>query len=190
LTGAADAPVMTGRDMNYPDQVVCLFASGAIVAALLERQRTGEGAHLDLAQRELTSFLLGEELIAAGQGAPSRRLGNFDPALPDEHLVRAAAAWQVEGPGGVTPVRDAAALVAAPEFTHGTAVQRSPDGQPAKGIPFRFSRRPLAAGDSCHDLGADNATVLAQAGFSATEIAALAETGVIATSPRQRRPAT
>ena len=36
LTGVAAAPVMTGRDVNYPDQVVCLFASGAIVAALLE----------------------------------------------------------------------------------------------------------------------------------------------------------
>ena len=26
LTGAGDAPVVTGRAVNYPDQVVCLFA--------------------------------------------------------------------------------------------------------------------------------------------------------------------
>ncbi len=189
LTGAGAAPVMTGRDMNYPDQVVCLFASGAVVAALFERQRTGQGAHLDLSQRELTSFLLGEELVAAGQGVASHRYGNIDPALPGEHLARDGAAWHVAAAHADTPVRDAAAFVAAPEFAAGTAVLRSPNGQPAKGIPFRFGRRPLSVGDNCHALGADNAAVLAQAGYDAGAIEALAEAGVIATAPRQKRPA-
>jgi crotonobetainyl-CoA:carnitine CoA-transferase CaiB-like acyl-CoA transferase len=187
LTGTGDAPVITGRDMNYPDQVVCLFASGAIVAALVERQRTGQGAHLDLAQRELTSFLLGEELIAAAHGVPPQRHGNADPALPAEHLGQDNAAWQVQGAGPVTRVRDAAALVAASEFQNGTAVLRSPDGSPAKGIPFRFARAPLSVGDNCHDLGADNRAVLAEAGFEPAEVAALEAQGVIATAPRAKR---
>ena len=189
LTGVAEAPVMTGRDMNYPDQVVCLFASGAIVAALLARQRTGQGAHLDLAQRELTSFLLGEEIIAAGHGVPSVRHGNADPMLPGEHLVQDAVGWRVTGGAVDSPVRDAAAVVAAAEFGGGTAVLRSPNGAPAKGIPFRFARRPLGVGDNCHALGADNAAVLARAGCSPGQIADLAAAGVIATAPRRKSPA-
>lgn len=188
LTGVGDAPVITGRDVNYPDQVVCLFASGAIVAALLERQRTGQGAHLDLSQRELTSFLLGEEVIAAAQGAPSARLGNADPMQPEVRLAQGPAGWSVEGSGAPVPVRDAAAVVAAPEFAAGTAVAWAPDGRPAKGIPFRLAHHPLAVTDSCHDLGADNASVLAEAGFTGAEIDALTEAGVLATAPRKAAP--
>jgi hypothetical protein len=64
-TGGLAAPVISGRDVNYPDLIVSLFAAGAILAGLAERDRTGRGAHLDLSQRELTSFLLGKELLAA-----------------------------------------------------------------------------------------------------------------------------
>lgn len=184
LTGAGEAPVITGRDVNYPDQVVCLFAAGAIIAALLERDRTGQGAHLDLSQRELTSFLLGEEIIAAAAGAPSPRRGNRDPAEPGEQLERNGEAWRVTFPGGSAPVRDGTALAAAADFLRGTAVLRSPDGTPAKGIPFRFTHRALSVTDVCHPLGADNRAVMAEAGYTEQEIAALEAAGVLATVPR------
>lgn len=174
LTGAADAPVITGRAINYPDQVVCLFASGAIVAALLERDRTGQGAHLDLSQRELTSFLIGEELIAAAAGVP-----------PFRHDDAECSGERVEWPGGSAPVRDGAALVAAAEFANGTAIMHAPDGSPAKGIPFRFASRPLVVRDICHPLGADNRAVLAAAGIGDDEIAALEAAGLLATAPRR-----
>ncbi len=189
LTGSGVAPVISGRDVNYPDQVVCLFASGAMVAALLERDRTGQGAHLDLSQRELTSFLLGEELLAAAAGAPSPRRGNADPLAPADRVVPAGEGWRAEWAGGSAPVRDGYALAEAPEFRAGTAVLRAPDGKPAKGIPFRFTCRPLAVTDSCHALGADNRAVLAAHGFAATEIAALEAAGVLATEPRSKRHA-
>ncbi len=184
LTGAGDAPVISGRHVNYPDQVVCLFASGAIIAALVERDRSGDGAHLDLSQRELTSFLLGEELIAAAAGAPSPRQNNTDPAEPGERLLAEGDGWRVEWPGGTAAVRDGASLCAADEFVRGTAVLRTPDGSPAKGIPFRLATRPLAVEDVCHNLGADNHAVLTKAGFSDGEIKALEEAGAIATAPR------
>lgn len=63
------------RNINYPDQVAFLFSAGAIISALAGRDKPGEGVHLDLSQRELTSFLLGEELLAAAASAPSARLG-------------------------------------------------------------------------------------------------------------------
>ena len=180
LTGEPDGPpIISGRDVNYPDQVVCLFAAGAVVAALMERDRTGPkgggGAHLDLSQRELTSFLLGEELMAAAEGAPPRR-GH----PPGEGVTGGTAFW----PGGEAPVRDAASLAAAPEFQAGTAVLHAPDGTPAKGIPFRLTNRPLAVRDTCHALGADNAAVLTEAGLAPTEIAALEAAGILATRPR------
>ncbi|MDB5415185.1 MAG: hypothetical protein JWR10_3520 [Rubritepida sp.] len=185
LTGSGEAPVITGRDVNYPDQVVCLFASGAIIAALLERDRTGEGAHLDLSQRELTSFLLGEELIAAAAGAPSPRLGNADPAGAAERVVADGTGWRAEWPGGSAPVRDGVALAAADDFLRGTAVLRSPDGKPAKGIPFRLTNRPLAVRDACHTLGADNHAVLGEAGLTSEDITALEDAGVLAVAPRR-----
>jgi crotonobetainyl-CoA:carnitine CoA-transferase CaiB-like acyl-CoA transferase len=188
LTGSGEAPVISGRDVNYPDQVVCLFASGAIIAALLERDRTGQGAHLDLAQRELTSFLLGEEMIAAAAGRPSPRHGNANPMDPTEHVVPDDNGWRAEWRSGSAPVRDGEALAAARDFQAGTAVLRAPDGKPAKGIPFRFSRRPLTVRNSCRTLGADNHAVLTEIGLVPREIATLEATGVLATKPRGRKP--
>lgn len=188
LTGAGEAPVITGRDVNYPDQVVCLFASGAIIAALHERERSGQGAHLDLSQRELTSFLLGEEFIAAAAGAPSPRHGNIDPAEPQEKLLRDGEGWRVEFPGGGVKVRDGVTLAGSEDFRRGTAVLYSPDGSPAKGIPFRFANRPRAVTDACHSLGADNRAVMRAAGFDDETIAALERDGVLATRPRSAPP--
>jgi crotonobetainyl-CoA:carnitine CoA-transferase CaiB-like acyl-CoA transferase len=71
-----EAPKITGRGLNYPDQVASLFSAGAIMAAVIERHRTGEGTHLDLSQRELTSFLVGDALIAAA-----------DDGRPDAYTV-------------------------------------------------------------------------------------------------------
>jgi crotonobetainyl-CoA:carnitine CoA-transferase CaiB-like acyl-CoA transferase len=66
LTGYdGDKPVISGTHVNYPDQVVSLFAAGMIIAALRETRRTGKGALLDISQREVTSFLIGEEILAS-----------------------------------------------------------------------------------------------------------------------------
>ena len=89
LTGPADGPpVLTGRDLNYPDQVVALFAAGMIAAALLSRRKTSSGVHLDISQRELTSFLLGEQFLSDGS-VPFRE-GNADSCAACQMVVRAA----------------------------------------------------------------------------------------------------
>lgn len=69
-------PTTSGRVLNYPDQVVAIFAAGMVLAAWRQGRRTGEGVHLDLSQRELTSFLVGEQ-FAASTTAPARA-GNAD----------------------------------------------------------------------------------------------------------------
>jgi crotonobetainyl-CoA:carnitine CoA-transferase CaiB-like acyl-CoA transferase len=64
ITGyAGDEPIVSGRDVNYPDQVVAIFASSMIATAWYAKQSGKGGVHLDLSQRELTSFLAGESII-------------------------------------------------------------------------------------------------------------------------------
>ncbi|MBE2278221.1 MAG: CoA transferase [Rhodobacteraceae bacterium] len=77
LTGyPGEDPMVSGVDLNYPDQVVAIFATGAICTALLARE-TGP-VHLDLSQRELTSFLISDAFEAPLPDNP--RIGNADPA--------------------------------------------------------------------------------------------------------------
>ena len=120
LTGYADGrPNITGGEFNYPDQVVSLLATGFVIAALREVKRTGKGGHLDIAQREIVSFLVGEEIAAASAGArdkASLRRGNDDGqallqdcfrtadnrwlAVSIEDEPAAAAARRLIGPDG------------------------------------------------------------------------------------------
>ena len=66
LTGYPEgAPTLSGVDVNYPDQVVSLIAVGFVLAALREARSTGHGALIDIPQREIVSFLVGEEIVAA-----------------------------------------------------------------------------------------------------------------------------
>lgn len=83
---AGGTPTVSGRDLNYPDQVVAIFAAGMVVTAWHEAQ-VGQGVHLDLSQRELTSFLLGERFVHGASGQPR---GNADPlyALQDCYASR------------------------------------------------------------------------------------------------------
>lgn len=110
-----DGPLISGLGLNYPDQVVSLFAAGAAVAALRSRQASGRGAHLDISQRELTTFLVGEAIVAA---EPVRRTGNAAPEYVLQDCFRAAdgrwvAVSMAEGqsvPGSAPPAEGSAEL--------------------------------------------------------------------------------
>lgn len=100
LTGFSDGPpVLSGRDMNYPDQVVALFAASMIVSALLARRRSGIGAHLDISQRELTSYLLGEKFHdKAGREGNADSCVYFQDVLPtaDGQMLAVSVASKAE----------------------------------------------------------------------------------------------
>lgn len=68
---AQGVPLISGILLNYPDQIVSLYAAGVATLAVMEQRRTGRGAWLDISQRELASFLLGEHILAASAGAVS-----------------------------------------------------------------------------------------------------------------------
>lgn len=76
LTGyPGEEPMVTGVDLNYPDQVTTIFAASLMMSALLARRAGKGGAHLDISQRELASYLIGEQFLAE-PGAGSTRQGN------------------------------------------------------------------------------------------------------------------
>jgi len=91
-TGYRDGrPVISGRDLNYPDQVVAIFAAGMVVTAWLNRSREN-GVHLDLSQRELTSFLMGD-MFPAAESAGGRQ-GNAEIGYAvQECFYTADPAW-------------------------------------------------------------------------------------------------
>lgn len=90
ITGYEDGPpVISGKELNYPDQVVAVFAAGMIATAWLARTRGGGGVHLDLSQRELTSFLCGDAFMS-GTG---RRGNSDDGAAMQGCYLSADAIW-------------------------------------------------------------------------------------------------
>ena len=93
LTGYADdgLPRISGMDVNYPDQVVSLLASGLVIAAVMNARRTGEGALLDISQREIASFMIGEEIVATGADPKRRappRQGNAQDGIASQRCYR------------------------------------------------------------------------------------------------------
>lgn len=70
-------PYKTG--ISYGDPVAGLVSVGAIALALIERRKTGQGSHIDLAQRETMAELIGEAFVAASvRGAEPVHRGNRD----------------------------------------------------------------------------------------------------------------
>jgi benzylsuccinate CoA-transferase BbsF subunit len=68
LRGRGAAHLGHGRELS--DQIVSLFAAGMVITAVMEARRTGRGCFLDFSQREVASFTLGEEIVAAAADRP------------------------------------------------------------------------------------------------------------------------
>lgn len=95
MTGNADGPPTKVGD-SFGDLAAGLFASWSILAALVERQRTGQGRHLDIAMVDSLVALLPTAMAQFMFGkSPPMRTGNRHPlstpfgAFParDGHLV-------------------------------------------------------------------------------------------------------
>ncbi len=60
-----DQPRPVGSQTVYPDYVVAALAPAIVIAALLHRQRTGQGLFLDLAQVDATAYMIGVSFLEA-----------------------------------------------------------------------------------------------------------------------------
>ncbi len=82
-----DRPLSTW--VYYPDPTVALFAVSAVLAALMHRQATGQGQHIELPQREALCYAL-PELVLEYQmtGRKPRPRGNSHPAYAPHGCYR------------------------------------------------------------------------------------------------------
>ena len=61
-------PYISGRELNYPDQIICVYGAAVITAAVAEVQRTGRGRHIDISQRDCALYQIGDviECVSCG----------------------------------------------------------------------------------------------------------------------------
>lgn len=77
-------PTVTGP--TYPDPIGALHCAGAVLTALLHRQATGEGQHVEVPQVEGLMHLIGAEILAAQVSGvdPQPRGNRVDWAAPHD----------------------------------------------------------------------------------------------------------
>jgi benzylsuccinate CoA-transferase BbsF subunit len=162
LTGySGESPRVSGGDVNYPDQVVSLISTGLILAALRQVRETGRGVRLDISQREIVSFMVGEEIVAAGADPTRRgvRQGNAEDGLLLQDCWRCA-----DGRWVAVTVTDAAQGAALARVLGVAVAARQNVAQPTNSLRTALS-------DWCQTRTADDAaSTLAAAGLSAAPV--------------------
>jgi crotonobetainyl-CoA:carnitine CoA-transferase CaiB-like acyl-CoA transferase len=214
LTGyEGEEPRISGMDVNYPDQIVSLFATGIVIAAVTEARRTGQGAFLDFSQREVASFTLGEEILAAS-AAPNHRLaprGNTEDGVaqqdsyqcadgkwlavtldtPDPSMATFCAARDRDdalkmllGKGiAAAPCLDGNDLLRDTKL-QGVTLVRDERGGLVKGLPYRLDGKGLAIERPAPDLGQHTEEVLRELlGYDDARLKQLNDSGVTSTTP-------
>lgn len=108
LTGYEDGAPQLAAGYAYGDPVAAVAAASAALSALIQRQQTGAGQHIDLAQREVTTALLGEAFLdwstngrspePRGNGRPGCAPHGVYPCRGDDEWVALAVTddseWQ------------------------------------------------------------------------------------------------
>jgi|JYMV01.1.fsa_nt_gi crotonobetainyl-CoA:carnitine CoA-transferase CaiB-like acyl-CoA transferase len=88
MSGYTDGPPVEMR--HVMDHSAGYHAVVALMAALHQRRRTGEGQYIDLAARDVASAMIGDALLMASLGEDPVRPGNDDPRMAP-HGVYATA---------------------------------------------------------------------------------------------------
>ena len=205
LTGyEGEEPRISGMDVNYPDQIVSLFATGIVITAVMEARRSGKGAFLDFSQREVASFTLGEEILAASAD-PAHRLAPRGNAEGDAYRCRDRRwiAATHDGPALDCSTQDSAAAVAAllargiaaapcndgsdllrDARLAGVTLVRDEQGGLVKGLPYRLDGKGITIERAAPDLGQHTDAVLRELlGYGDAELLALKKSGVTSTTP-------
>jgi benzylsuccinate CoA-transferase BbsF subunit len=214
LTGyEGEEPRISGMDVNYPDQIVSLFAAGMVITAVMEARRTGQGCFLDFSQREVASFTLGEEILAASAnpGYRQARQGNRQDgvvqqdtykcrdgrwiavtlATPDATLSDYCAGHDSDAAVAALLAKDIAAArcndgvdLLRDKALAGVTMARDDKGGLVKGLPYRLGGAGIVIERAAPDLGQHTGEVLREVlGYDNDALRKLAHSGVTATGP-------
>ncbi|MGQ3297217.1 CaiB/BaiF CoA transferase family protein [Reyranella sp.] len=214
LTGyEGEEPRISGMDVNYPDQIVSLFATGVVIAAVTEARHTGKGAFLDFSQREVASFTLGEEILAASADPAHLFVprGNSEAGVAQQDAYRCAdGKWLAVSLDTPDPSmeafcaskdRDTAVamlldkgIAAAPCLDgndllrdtrlQGVTLVRDESGGLVKGLPYRLDGKGLAIERPAPNLGQHTDEVLRELlGYDDARLKELNDSGVTSTTP-------
>jgi crotonobetainyl-CoA:carnitine CoA-transferase CaiB-like acyl-CoA transferase len=83
-------PLWSGNNVNYPDQLVSFIAPGLALAGLRLRDATGEAVHVDAAQREAVTSVVGETVLEYSRsGTVTAPLGNRHPEFAPQGVYPA-----------------------------------------------------------------------------------------------------
>jgi benzylsuccinate CoA-transferase BbsF subunit len=214
LTGyEGEEPRISGMDVNYPDQIVSLFAAGVVITAIMQARRTGKGAFLDFSQREVASFTIGEEIMAAAAG-PTRSqaprgnvrdgivqqdtyrcrdgrwiavtLTNADPGLAAfcAACTGAEAVAALQARGiAAAPCNDGADLLRDKALA-GVTLVRDERGGLVKGLPYCLDGKGVAIERAAPDLGQHTEEVLRTLlGYNDVDLEKLGAAGITSTKP-------
>jgi crotonobetainyl-CoA:carnitine CoA-transferase CaiB-like acyl-CoA transferase len=208
LTGyKGEEPRISGMDVNYPDQIVSLFATGIVITAVMEARRSGKGAFLDFSQREVASFTLGEEILAASAD-PAHSLAPRDNGAQQDayrckdgrwiavaHDELGLASWCAnqnrDDAAAALLARD---IAAAPcndgndllndKALAGVTLVRDEHGGLVKGLPYRLDGKGITIERAAPDLGQHTDEVLRELlGYDDAALAKLKKSGVTSTTP-------
>ncbi|MCW5733294.1 MAG: CoA transferase [Enhydrobacter sp.] len=214
LTGyEGEEPRISGMDVNYPDQIVSLFAAGMVITAVMEARRTGKGCFLDFSQREVASFTIGEEILAAAADPAPRpaRRGNQDDGVAQQDAYRCRDGRWI-AVTLATPDAELSAWCAATESAEavvsllakgipaalchdgldllrdkalaGVTLVRDERGGLVKGLPYRLDGQGVEIERAAPDLGQHTAEVLrCLLSYTDAQLDALAAAGVTSTTP-------
>ncbi|MYE86363.1 MAG: hypothetical protein F4X31_09020, partial [Gammaproteobacteria bacterium] len=165
VTDETGLPYITGRNVNYPDQTVVLYAAAIIALALAQPNR---GMHLDVSQRDVAVYLLGEQIewVSSGDMAEAQDNGRCHRTADEQWLAVGASgvpssiaylkSWVAQRPAadalaelaahgvGSARVLTGSEMYAADSNAAQSVFARSPDGAMVKGAPFRFARAPMS----------------------------------------------
>ncbi len=159
---ADSEPYITGRNLNYPDQTVVLYAAAVLTAALADRSH---GMHIDVSQRDVAVFISGETIEQVSMGGEVIRQDNgacfatadakwIAVAAPDNSIdgqpigqwIAATTADDVLSRLNSDGVSAALVLKGSDmyeRFKDSYQFQRSPNGDLVKGFPFQMQGMPM-----------------------------------------------
>lgn len=153
VAGADGLPLVSGANLNFPDQTVCLFAGAVLAAAITRSRATGTAFHLDISQRDVAVYAAEPVIEQAARGVEPRAWRT---------QVGSGGCWVAVGADGATEVEalGGAGVLDACMRGESSAIVRAPSGDLVKGFPFTFEQRRSVIGGPAPGIGQHNELVL------------------------------